>query len=494
MPNFLTFLYPLPGKIWLLIAPNTLFSFRVMATLIWILTFILPIEIILKDLNVKKEVRLGLMAIGVIIFLGHPRSLSYDMTANFWGGALFAYTTRFINRGGKVGLIVIAALSAAFVGTRFPNVVVLLPLTAIISWKVWNQSTRMRELFVSVSIFMLSFIFIYLLSYLVFVEQEGSGPDSKYISNAIIGYYFRDAKSILYYLTVLLLFSALWKLASSKFSNYGVFKILLVSAFWYFLWNDVVGTIYTWNYSLYVAAYAWYVLGVLVYLACRRKEIRWIQIGILAFSFGWVTASGSGAGLLKMIWSYSYILPIAVWYIWNTTDFSGRFLMGTLTGTLLLFATIESNYPGSYHEDDRWYRLKSEVNHPMLSGIYTTEARKKMLEEILGHIAEVRANRPEAEFVYHGRFSWIFRYVDNTTKHYNKKMKMVYDDPEETQLLEAHLDRCPPETFVLLVDGYPEWMPDIDKALVGELLQRKNYSVYSEGQGYILYMSPQSAN
>jgi hypothetical protein len=209
----------------------------------------------------------------------------------------------------------------------------------------------------------------------------------------------------------------------------------------------------------------------------------------LGFFFGWVSALGSNAGLLKMLWSYSYILPIFIWFIWTHAASADRKLVMALGITLGLFAVSEYLVMGSRNEDDRWYRLSAEVNHPQLRGIKTSEARKVVLEQILGHIDDIKRREPEVRFVYHGRFAWIFRYLDKDADFYNKNFKMLYDDAEETALLSEYLQGLDRKHYLVLVFGYPDVPQALAGGLVGEMLSQQKYRLHAEGINYQIFAS-----
>jgi hypothetical protein len=510
--HLLVFLYPLLGKVWQLLGPNTLISFRIMGTLLWIVAQVLPIIVILDNLRVRKLTQWALAALAVVIIFFGGRGMGYDLPAALWGGGVFAVTALYLFYGGRYKLILLGLLIAGFVGSRFPSVTVFAPTILVICLKDWIESKRIQEMIISLGVLFISFAGFFLLFYLLFVENAWKGSigisiiqyfkhllkildqmPSSHNSSMLLAKFWRDGEQVLKMLMILFSFIVVWRVISVKKARFGILKVLLTFGLWYYIASNLTGTNYNLNYRLYTNACALVALLGVLYFAYREKDTAWILLGILGFSFGFVSAIGSNTGLMKMLNSYSFILPIAVWYIWKQIQGSDRALVGILLLTLVFFALTEKLFFGTTYEDDKWYRIKSEVNHPQLEGVYTSAKRKAFLEEILGQISEIKSKHPDAKFVYHGRFAWIFRYLDKKADNYNFGFNMLFNDPEETKLLEKYLKQCPPDTYVLLVNGYPEDEQKFDHALVGALLQRKHFSIYAEGVNYQLF-APRGKN
>ena len=129
LSNVTAFFFPLPGQVWLAFAPNTVFSLRVLGTLLWIVLHLLPIGIVLRTLGADRWLILALTALGIVIALAVPRVIGIDLVAAFWSGLLFAASVFYL-QGKRYFLPPICILIGILVAVRLPSVLaVILPIS-----------------------------------------------------------------------------------------------------------------------------------------------------------------------------------------------------------------------------------------------------------------------------------------------------------------------------------------------------------------------------
>ena len=213
-----------------------------------------------------------------------------------------------------------------------------------------------------------------------------------------------------------------------------------------------------------------------------------MQIAFLSLSFGAISAAGSDTGLLKMLWAYSYTLPIAAYYLVQQVDIPARKMLISLFVILAVFSIVEYGVTGSRMQDGEWFQLSATGAHPKLKGIFTTALRRDQVKEVSGHIYRIHQTYPELRTLYYGHRSWLFRYLDDhSAKKDFSSFKMPFDSPQEALQLSEYLDVARRKPFVCIVYGYAENGFPYDSGLIGKALGERGYTLYAHGNNYQIF-------
>jgi hypothetical protein len=216
-PEVMTFFYAIPGKLWLSIFPNSVWSLRVFGTLFWMVMHIVPAWIILLRVRVPLLQVLPLLALGILVAWAIPRVQGYDLIANGFGAFLFTGTALYLLDKKNGYLPILGVLAAFFVASRLPNILVLLPITIVVAWVVYSSSGQKKAIrtIYAILVFLLSFFGAFFFLYAFFgLEQTTVSPwgvfqdllmqiqgqkarlSSKYNMSALLKAYVLDAETV----------------------------------------------------------------------------------------------------------------------------------------------------------------------------------------------------------------------------------------------------------------------------------------------------------
>ena len=508
-PDVMTFFYAIPGKLWLSVFPNSVWSLRVFGTLFWMAMHIVPAWIVLRRVQVPLLQVLPLLSLGVLVAWAIPRVQGFDLIANGFGAFLFTGTALYLLDKKNGYLPILGVLAAFFVASRLPNILVLLPITIIVAWVVYSSSGQKKAIHTiyAILLFLFSFFgaffFLYAFfgqerttalpgsvfqDFLMHIQNKQAGLSPNYHISALLKRYFIDTETVGKTLAFLSVLAITWKTAAPKSGRWEILvRIALLTSFSYYMYCYTLGTTYGWGFSLFASAFVLAVIGLAAGLAFLRKEVYVLPIALVAVSFGWISAVGSNTGLYKMLWSYSYILPVVAYYpLCHLSVRDKHFFISLLVG-LGVFALIEHTLTGYRYQDDHWYRLQHEAKHPKLRGIYTGSLRADQIDEVLAQVQQIKKRDPEATIFFHGKHAWLFRYVEGTKNLYPQTFHMNFDNPKEADLLRRHITSSGVKPYVCLVYGYGENTLPRDPVLIGGILENQGYALYAQGNNYEIY-------
>jgi hypothetical protein len=504
--NVMIFFFSLPGQVWLAFAPHTVLSLRVLGTLLWIALHLLPIGIVLRTFGLDRGPILALTALGIVIAMAVPRGvIGMNVVATFWSGLLFAASVLYL-KGKRYFLPLLGVLIGILAAVRLPSLLAILPVLFVVNWKGLLDKEPVLQILRKNSILLLTAVGIYFLLYAVWGMQSGwTGPmallsdyskninalpqrtsDTHGLAKLFQGY-IRDAAVVLKTMAVLTILFFFWWVGSRYERTIRPFFAILVLLLSYYLYHKVLGAPYSWNFSLFSSSLAILLIVLVFLLAFRKKDILWQQIAFLGFSFGFVSAAGSNTGLLKLLWAYSYILPIAVFYLLRNTEPPHKHFLMAVLGVVAVFSMVEYGLTGYRLQDGHWYELSATPEHPKLRGIYTSPLRRDQIDEINGQIARAYQANPDRKTIYYGRTSWLFRYLDERAAITDFAFKMPFDQAKEADILANYIETAPTQPFVCIVYGYAENASAYDSGLIGKALEERKYSLYARGNNYELF-------
>jgi len=504
--NVLTFFFPFLGKAWLAFAPNTLVSLRIFGTLLWIAVNAVPIGVVLYAFGADKRYILASSALGIVMAMAVPRVIGLDLIAAFWGGLLFVVIVLHL-KDKRYLLLPIGALTGVFVAARFPVLLAVFPILFVHSWKGLKDKKPVGDIIRDNGIVLFSAAVVYFMLYAVFGSQSGSlspavllteyfasfkafrlSHSDTYSLERLLQAYIRDAATVLKMVGVLVLLFMIWQIGTRYRRYTGLLWVIVIALLSYYLYYDVLGTPYSWNFSLFWSSTT-ILLTVLVFLlSFEKKDTLWMQIAFLGICFGVVSAVGSNTGLLKMLWAYSYVLPIMVFYLVRNLDILAKRSLLAVLALLAIFSVIEYGVTGYRMQDGHWYELSATGAHPKLRGIYTNPLRRDQIKEVSGHISRINQTYPERETLYYGHRSWLFRYLDDrSAKKDFSSFKMPFDSPQEALQISGYLDMARRKPFVCIVYGYAENAFAYDSGFIGKVLGERGYAPYAQGNNYQIF-------
>ena len=508
-PDVMTFFYAVPGKLWLSVFPNSVWSLRVFGTLLWMAMHIVPPWFILRRVQAPFLQVLLLLSLGILVAWAIPRGHGYDRVANFFGALLFTGTALYLLDKKAGYLPIVGSLAAFFVASRLPNILVLLPIMVVVTWGIYSsgaQQKAVRAIYANL-LFLLSFFGVFFLLYaffgqeralaspggvfqdfLVQIQKQRANFSPQYEVSNLLKAYLRDAQTVLKVVSLLCILAVAWKTVALKAGRWGIFvHIGLLALFSYYLYRYTLGTAYGREFSLFASAFVLTVIGLAVGTAFLRKEVHGLQMALVAVSFGLVSAVGSNTGLHKMLWSYSYVLPILAYYPLRHLSVRDKYFFVSLLVGLGVFALIEHTLTGYRYQDGHWYRLRYEATHPKLRGIYTGPLRADQIDELLAQVQQIKKRDPNATVFFHGKHAWLFRYVEGTENLYPQSFHMHFDDPREADLLRRHIASSRVKPYICLVYGYGESAFVQNPGLIGDILEEQGYAPYAQGNNYEIY-------
>ena len=505
--DVMTFLFPFLGKIWLAIAPNTLVSLRIFGTLLWIAVQAIPIGIVLHTIGASRLYILVCTAFGVVIALSVPRVIGLDLVAAFWGGLLFSATVLYL-KGKQYLLLSIGVLTGVYAAVRFPCSLAVFPVLCVVTWKGVSERKPLFQIVRENVLILFSSLCIYFLLYAFFgtksawtgfgnilteYAKDFKALDVRYSETHSLGilfwHYIRDAVVVLKMMAIQMVLLLFWWVGTRyRRTSWPFLTVLAAGVLVYYLCQNVLATPYSWNFSLFWSSTAVLLMVWVLLLAFRRKDPTWMQMALLSLSFGLVSAVGSDTGLLKMLWAYSYTIPIAAYYLVQQVDISAKKILIALLAVLSIFSVVEYGVTGSRMQDGHWFQLSATGAHPKLKGIFTTVLRRDQVKEVSGHISRIHQTYPERRTLYYGHCSWLFHYLDNrSVPTVFSSFKMPFDGQREADKLSEYLGSASLPPFVCIVYGYAEQAFVYDSGLIGQVLQHSGYSQYARGNNYEIF-------
>ena len=511
-------LYAELGRAWVLFAGNSMMSFRLFYVLLFVFVHALPAMFVL-GFQKPVKIKLRLIAFSVVLATAWLHyGLGWDEFSLLFLSLIFILSYYYQKEYSLVYIPFIGLFSALAVATRLPNIVLVVPVLFLVLSNafLFQKDQKAGKAGMHVLIYLGSFaLFYYVVSIFAgssgspSISLSGSANESSSLSTSTIdrlilaesSYTFRNllmryllhSFQIIEMVGVLTLITVIWIYRNSLLIKTWVVNAALMTGLALYFVLFVLLSPYNYNLSFFSSALMLFLLGYLLHEALKKNDIKGVVFYLFILMLGFVSAAGSNTGLLKVAFTYSFMLPIVLFYVTKQLSSENKKGFYYLLIFILFFAFVHRTIIGKTYEDGRIWQLTSTVEHPKLRGIRTTELRKTQIEDIIFVVDSIGNNEPDADFLFYGSKSHLFHYLNESERPYAHPFWMRFDNKQQALRFGQHLESVEQKPYVFLIFGYPEEKAENDGMLIEKQLHHHNYRFHREGINYHLFV-PNTGN
>lgn len=485
-----TFLSVLIGSWWASIFGDNIISFRIFATLLDIISIIIPVLFLLRK-NQSLRIRLRYLAFAVIFSTTLTcYILNYDAVSLFFLSLTVTGFLLYLRNGGYLLLILTGALTALVVSARLPSIVVIFPVLSILCFQIYTKKISARDGVILTGGYIITFAATFLLSRKLFITTGTSSPQlgATHSLFNILKSEVRDGAILFEMMAVLSLLALIYnKLRALSMSAVYIRVILSIIISLYFFVR-IIPPLYNWNISLFYSAIVLWILLVLLYDSYRKNNHDDIAVYLFCIMLGFVPALGSDTGLLKLSSGYIILMPVLLYKFRNILlpkeDVVNIRLLALFVICLSIFNKAGL---GRTYEDQPIRLLTAEIDHKKLRWIKTSKERKDQIESVISKVNQLRESDPHSNFMFYGSKAYLFTYLTDSEIPYSTPFYMTYQNKEDEQRMSNYLSENSARPYVFLIFDYPDKPVDMNGYLIAECLKRHGYKLTYNGLNYQIY-------
>lgn len=526
-----SFLYGHLGAGWILLAGDSMISFRILAALLNILIVVIP-GLVFFGQSIPLREKLRYIAIALTLITGFTNyTLGYDNFSKLVlaSSVLVAFYYLQTSQRYLILILIMGILTAIGTAIRLPTLLMAFPLMFLIVAVNKINRGKIKRMITHLGLFLAAMLFSYAILWWV-AGSDGVNPSAKNIaaqkhspvvkentitiseSNELGGFlgkkkdseltrhamsyklknivdkYIQNGFRIFEIMGVLVLLGVAWlhRMILKKWRY--VFIFLLAILFIIYSYQTFLFVSYNRELSFLISSMALLLIMVLFYQALTRRDNTLVMFTVLLFLTGFVSVGGSNTGLLKLSGTYLFILPLVLFFLNQKLKRDHMKGIMLIIGLITLLVVSNKLYFGNTYEDGRIKDLTASITHDKLKGIRTTPARKQQVEEILNLVSMIEDKEDQAKYIFYGTRGWLYNYLLDLKQPYPHTFWMTFDNQKEAEIFSRYLTNEEIKPYVFLVMDYPDKPVQSDPALIGEQLALYSYKMIAEGSQYQLYL------
>ncbi|MGJ0483806.1 MAG: hypothetical protein ACR65R_04630 [Methylomicrobium sp.] len=484
------FLSVLIGSWWENIFGDSIISFRIFATLLNIISIIIPVFFLLRNDYILK-IKLRYLALAVIFSTTfNSYILNYDTISLFFLSLTATGFLLYLRDGGYLLLLLAGVLTALVASARLPSIVVIFPVMSVLCFQIYSKKLSARDGIVLTGCYIITSVAVFLLLRKLYITAGTSSPQlgATHSLFNVLKSDLRDGIILFEMMAVLSLLALIYnKLRTFSLSANYIRVILSIIIVLYFRVR-IIPPAYNWNISLFYSAIILWILLVLLYDSYHKNNQDDIAVYLFCIMLGFVPALGSDTGLLKLSTGYIFLMPVLLYkfryILLRKEDVINIRLLALLVIGLSIFNKAGL---GKTYEDKPISQLTAEVDHKKLKWIKTSRERKDQIESIISKVNELRESDPHSDFMFYGSKAYLFTYLTDSKIPYSTPFYMTYYGKEDEQRMSNYLFENSAKPYVFLIFDYPDKPVDMDGYLIAESLKKHGYNLTYSGLNYQIY-------
>lgn len=398
--NFAFYLTGIVGGLWYALFPQGgILSFRILAMLCIVMTFVFSYKILIKYIS-KSVVVIGLL---MVLFVNDFGYLAFYY--NHLSSLLAVLTILFLLKGlskNNLSFIVIAGcLTAINVFSRLPNITLFAFSLVFPAQFLWNKTLSFKYWFKQAIYYVFGALLGFVIMYLVLVSlghldimhnaiigilDKGKNTGSNHNFSRLLSVYVKDYVLVIkMFLKIIVAFVIL--ISTRKL----LFRYRFSKFIWYIL-GIVLFVLVFRVYTIY-SLYAFSLFGCMSLLLMKKVKLNYKVLSLLALIMMLFLPLGSDGGIHNVgyvsVWValplFLYVLEIN--FNWEVKNLSfnklglTKVLPVMITSFFLLKAYKISNE--SYFDLGNRFHKTYPINNDLAKGVFTTKKRAQIFNELL---------------------------------------------------------------------------------------------------------------
>lgn len=484
------------ANIWGKVCGFSIFSLRVFAAIISILTLSISIIYFYKK---TKKTSTSFIVFGILSFLFCLKQyyiFGWDAISDLF---LICTTICYLLYSQKkqyTYLFLLSITSSFLFLSRFPNIVIVPIICFMLFLHFWRKEEKKNRISFAIFLYLVSFSFCTILiiwliygDFFIYIQhlkkiESINGHNLSFLVERYFGSILECLKMIGLLLSILLGFYFINIIPlQNKVKCFLKAICLFPFGLYIFLQNQEYNFLLSYLFTAFLVAAILYII-INQYLDQRHIEFFTINMSIALLLFAVIPISGSNTGLYKVMNIYFY--PILLCYL---PPLKSQTVKQTVVGVfIILLIYFPYNKTKFLYEDAGITDTSACTKLPGITNIYTTPMRAQYLNNVYQDAKTMIQKGNQVLFVGSSRL--IFEYMLSCRAQY-ATLNFWVDLNDEDYVLKTKIFLLSKNNIsVFVVPEYPEQInPDEEESLMEQMLKSYKYKAIKTNSFYKIYSS-----